>query len=33
MGESAIGRTTVSLLEMNDAERRRIRELIWQVQS
>ena len=33
MGASAIGRTTVSLLEMNDAERRRIRELILHIQS
>lgn len=33
VGTTAIGRTTISLLEMNDPERRRIRELISQIQN
>ena len=33
VGITAVGRTTVPLLEMNDPERRRIRELIAQIQS
>jgi hypothetical protein len=32
VGITPSGRTTVSLLEMNDPERRRIRELIAQIQ-
>jgi hypothetical protein len=33
VGTTEIGRTTVSLLDMNDPERRRIRELIAQIQT
>jgi hypothetical protein len=33
VGTTSVGRTTVSLLEMNDPERRRIRELISQIQN
>jgi len=33
VGTTSVGRTTVSLLEMNDPERRRIRELIAQIQN
>jgi hypothetical protein len=33
VGTTSVGRTTVTLLEMNDPERRRIRELIAQIQS
>jgi hypothetical protein len=33
VGTTSVGRTTVSLLEMNDPERRRIRELIGQIQN
>jgi hypothetical protein len=32
VGATAIGRTTVSLLQMNDPERRRVRELITRIQ-
>src|SRR5579859_332258 len=32
VGSTAIGRTTVSLLQMNDPERRRVRELITRIQ-
>jgi hypothetical protein len=32
VGTTAIGRTTASLLEMNDPERRRVRELIANIQ-
>jgi hypothetical protein len=32
VGSTSVGRTTVSLLEMNDPERRRIRELVAQIQ-
>jgi len=32
VGTTSVGRTTVSLLEMNDPERRRIRELVTQIQ-
>jgi len=32
VGATAIGRTTVSLLQMNDPERRRVRELIGRIQ-
>ena len=31
-GATAVGRTTVSLLQMNDPERRRVRELIGRIQ-
>jgi hypothetical protein len=33
VGTTPVGRTTVSLLEINDPERRRIRELIAQIQN
>jgi HNH endonuclease len=33
VGTTSVGRTSVSLLEMNDPERRRIRELIAQIQN
>jgi hypothetical protein len=33
VGTTSVGRTTVTLLEMNDPERRRIRELIAQIQN
>ena len=33
VGTTSVGRTTVSLLEMNDPERRRIRELVSQIQN
>jgi hypothetical protein len=32
LGITAVGRTTASLLEMNDPERRRVRELIANIQ-
>ena len=33
VGLTAVGRTTASLLDMNDPERRRVRELVAQIQS
>jgi 5-methylcytosine-specific restriction endonuclease McrA len=32
VGATAVGRTTISLLQMNDPERRRVRELIGHIQ-
>jgi hypothetical protein len=33
IGLTAVGRTTASLLDMNDPERRRVRELVARIQS
>jgi hypothetical protein len=33
VGFTAVGRTTVSLLDMNDPERRRVRELVARIQT